>query len=74
MEPFTFDTHQFGNWNTGHEGPLFYAPLTDAERYDVIEFLKTFNDDGDYQFKGAALSDIERRTIRRGAALPAESR
>jgi hypothetical protein len=24
--------------------------LTDADRYDVIEFLKTFNDEGDYRF------------------------
>jgi hypothetical protein len=49
MQPFTFDTHLLGNWNTGHEW-WFYNELTDDKRYEIIEFLKTFNDEGDYQF------------------------
>jgi len=48
-QPFTFDTRISGNWNTGHEW-WFYSRLSDQDRYDIIEFLKTFNDEGDYQF------------------------
>jgi len=39
--PFTFDTRLPGNWNTGHEWE-FYPMLTDDQRYEIIEFLKTF--------------------------------
>jgi hypothetical protein len=39
--PFTFDTRLPGNWNSGHEWD-FYPSLTDDQRYDIIEFLKTF--------------------------------
>jgi len=52
MEPFTYDTRRLGNWNTGHEW-WFYTDLDDEMRYDIIEFLKTFDDvnyPGDYQF------------------------
>jgi len=57
MEPFTFDTRQLGNWNTGHEW-WFYPDLDDDIRYDIIEFLKTFDDvnyPGDYRFTPPAL-------------------
>jgi hypothetical protein len=53
MQPFTFDTRRLGNWNTGHEW-WFYPDLDDEMRYDIIEFLKTFDDvnyPGDYQFE-----------------------
>jgi hypothetical protein len=46
---FSLDTSIPGNWNTGHEW-WFYPQLKDGDRYDVIEFLKAFNDEGDYQF------------------------
>ena len=49
MQPFTFDTHLQGNWNTGHEW-WFYPELTDEHRFEIIEFLKTFTDEGDYVF------------------------
>ena len=52
MQPFTYDTRRSGNWNTGHEW-WFYPDLDDAMRYDLIEFLKTFDDvnyPGDYRF------------------------
>ncbi len=49
MQPFTLDTHLQGNWNTGHEW-WFYPDLTDDNRYEIIEFLKTFTGDGDYVF------------------------
>ena len=47
MQPFTLDTHLPGNWNTGHEW-WFYPELNDEKRYEIIEFLKTFTDAGDY--------------------------
>ena len=53
---FEFDTTLSGNWNTGHEW-WFYPELTDADRYDIIEFLKTFDDatyPGDYTFEAPA--------------------
>jgi mono/diheme cytochrome c family protein len=53
MQPFTYDTRQIGNWNTGHEW-WFYPDLDDEMRYDIIEFLKTFDDlnyPGDYRFE-----------------------
>ncbi len=40
---FVLDTRPAGNWNTGHEWH-FYKDLDDAQRYDIIEFLKTHND------------------------------
>jgi hypothetical protein len=52
MIPFVLDTRRLGNWNTGHEW-WFYDGLDDEKRYDVIEFLKTFDDErypGDYRF------------------------
>ena len=57
MQPFTYDTHQLGNWNTGHEW-WFYAGMTDTERYEIIEFLKTFNGEGDYQFERPAAAQL----------------
>lgn len=56
MKVFEFDTHLPGNWNTGHEW-WFYPELDDAMRYDLIEFLKTFDDvnyPGDYEFERPA--------------------
>ncbi len=56
MTPFTFDTRLLGNWNTGHEW-WFYPDLDDDIRYDIIEFLKTFDDvnyPGDYRFERPA--------------------
>ena len=56
MQPFTYDTRLIGNWNTGHEW-WFYADLDDEMRYDIIEFLKTFDDvnyPGDYRFERPA--------------------
>jgi hypothetical protein len=40
--PYELDTHLPGNWNTGHEWK-FYPQLDDEQRYDIIEFLKTFD-------------------------------
>jgi hypothetical protein len=62
MQPTTVDTTLPGNWNTGHEW-WFYPTLTDTDRYNIIEFLKTFwlPNDADYQFESPA-------------ALPAEVR
>lgn len=37
-----FDTSLPGNSNAGHEWN-FYATLTDDQRYQIIEFLKTYN-------------------------------
>jgi hypothetical protein len=57
MQPFTYDTKPLGNWNTGHEW-WFYPDLDDEMRYDVIEFLKTFDDmnyPGDYKFERPAV-------------------
>jgi hypothetical protein len=56
MVEFEYDTRKSGNWNTGHEW-WFYPELTDDARYDIIEFLKTFDDanyPGDYQFERPA--------------------
>ena len=56
MTPFEFDTRRLGNWNTGHEW-WFYPDLDDEMRYEIIEFLKTFDDvnyPGDYQFERTA--------------------
>ena len=69
MTPFTYDTRLIGNWNTGHEW-WFYPELTDEVRFDIIEFLKTFDDatyPGDYQFaRPAKLPD----DVRKKKALP----
>ena len=57
MQPFTLDTRRLGNWNTGHEW-WFYPDLDDEMRYDIIEFLKTFDDEnypGDYKFDRPAM-------------------
>jgi hypothetical protein len=42
--PYTLDTRLSGNWNTGHEW-RFYPQLDDEQRYEIIEFLKTFDDE-----------------------------
>ena len=68
MEPFFFDTHLPGNWNTGHEW-WFYPQLTDAERYEIIEFLKTFTQAGDYQFTRPAPSELP-ASVRSNIELP----
>ena len=57
-----------GNWNTGHEW-WFYPKLTDADRYDIIEFLKTFNEEGDYQFTRPAAAQLP-ETVRVNHPLP----
>jgi hypothetical protein len=57
MQPFTFDTRLLGNWNTGHEW-WFYPDLDDEVRFEIIEFLKTFDDvnyPGDYRFERPAV-------------------
>ena len=57
MKPFALDTRLLGNWNTGHEW-WFYPDLDDEMRYDIIEFLKTFDDvnyPGDYRFERPAM-------------------
>jgi len=41
QKAFEFNTKIPGNWNTGHEWD-FYPSLTDADRFAIIEFLKTF--------------------------------
>ncbi len=38
---WVFDTTQSGNHNTGHEGNDFGTELSDAEKWDLIEYLKT---------------------------------
>ncbi|MGH9372822.1 MAG: di-heme-cytochrome C peroxidase [Vicinamibacterales bacterium] len=40
--PFQFDTSLPGNSNAGHEWE-FYPTLTDEQRFQIIEFLKTYN-------------------------------
>jgi hypothetical protein len=47
-KPFTLDTRLHGNWNTGHEWE-FYPQLDDEQRYEIIEFLKVFDDDSKLQ-------------------------
>jgi hypothetical protein len=42
--PYDLDTRLPGNWNTGHEWS-FYPRLDDAQRFEIIEFLKTFTDE-----------------------------
>jgi RoxA-like, cytochrome c-like len=57
MKPFVYDTRLLGNWNTGHEW-WFYPDLDDEMRFEIIEFLKTFDDvnyPGDYKFERRAL-------------------
>jgi hypothetical protein len=44
QEPFVLDTALPGNWNTGHEWS-FYPSLDDTQRYEIVEFLKTFTDE-----------------------------
>ena len=71
MPPFVLDTHVLGNWNTGHEW-WFYAGLTDANRYEIIEFLKTFTDPGDYAFERPAASMLPAEVrLRRPLPTPA---
>ena len=57
MKPFVYDTRLLGNWNSGHEW-WFYPDLDDEMRFDIIEFLKTFDDvnyPGDYRFERPAI-------------------
>ena len=42
--PYELDTRLPGNWNTGHEW-WFYPSLDDTQRFEIIEFLKIFNDE-----------------------------
>jgi hypothetical protein len=37
---FTFDTREAGNSNGGHSGPKFGTDLTEAQRMDLLEYLK----------------------------------
>jgi hypothetical protein len=75
---FTFDTSLLGNWNTGHEW-WFYDELTDTERYEILEFLKTFDDvnyPGDYRFAPPAdpPDDVRRKEAPRlTGSVPASS-
>jgi processive rubber oxygenase RoxA-like protein len=41
MVPFDYDTTLPGNSNSGHEWE-FYPGLTDGQRFQIIEFLKTY--------------------------------
>jgi len=69
---FEYDTSLLGNWNTGHEW-WFYDELDDEKRYEIIEFLKTFDDKnypGDYKFERPAKLPEEIRLKRR---LPASA-
>jgi hypothetical protein len=71
--PFEFDTTLSGNWNTGHEW-WFYPELKDPDRYDIIEFLKTFDDanyPGDYRFAAPATLPAN---LRMATALPIRQR
>jgi hypothetical protein len=54
--PFTVDTRLTGNWNTGHEWK-FYPTLEDEQRYEIIEFLKVFDDDSKLKAPGAAAAN-----------------
>jgi hypothetical protein len=58
MQPTVFDTSLPGNWNVGHEW-WFYPTLTDTDRYNIIEFLKTFwlPNDADYEFTPSPLPE-----------------
>ena len=38
---FTFDTSIDGNHNTGHSGAKFGTELSEGERWDLVEYLKT---------------------------------
>jgi hypothetical protein len=38
---FTFDTREAGNSNSGHSGPVFGTDLTETQRMDLLEYLKT---------------------------------
>jgi mono/diheme cytochrome c family protein len=38
---FLFDTRVDGNRNTGHTGPQYGTDLSDADRSDLLEYLKT---------------------------------
>lgn len=38
---YEFDTHPVGNSNAGHEGPAFGTTLSNSDRLDLIEYLKT---------------------------------
>ncbi len=38
---FEFDTALAGNRNTGHSGPRYGTELTDEERWQLVEYLKT---------------------------------
>jgi hypothetical protein len=68
MKRFTYDTHLQGNSNTGHEW-WFYPDLTDEVRFEIIEFLKTFTDPGDYTFTHPADGALPRE-VRSPFALP----
>jgi hypothetical protein len=37
---FLFDVSLPGNSNAGHEGPMYGTDLADAEREDLVEYLK----------------------------------
>ena len=39
---FLFDTAVLGNGNMGHEGERYGTQLSDGEKWDLIEYLKTF--------------------------------
>ena len=39
---FRFDTAVAGNGNMGHEGERYGTQLSDGEKWDLIEYLKTF--------------------------------
>ena len=62
LQQTTIDTSLPGNWNTGHEW-WFYPSLTEADRFNLIEFLKTFwlPNDQDYEFDAPSTMPAEVR-------------
>jgi hypothetical protein len=52
LQPFILDTSLPGNWNSGHEW-WFYDELErdDSKRYDIIEFLKSFDLENELEYK-----------------------
>ena len=40
---FLFDTSLPGNSNVGHSGPYYGTDLSDADKWAVIEYMKTLH-------------------------------
>jgi len=69
--PYELDTRLPGNWNTGHEW-WFYPSLDDAQRFEIIEFLKIFDDEAalDRPVAGADVTNDETIVSRTLATRP----